>query len=57
MAHTSGWPSGTVRSEPRTAARSSGSSWHAITVWTAATQTYPRCPVAMVASIHSMVRS
>ena len=38
-AQTSGWPSGTVKSAPSTAARSSASSWQAITVWTAATQT------------------
>ena len=38
-AHTSGWPSGTVKSASKTAARSSGSSWLAITVCTAATQT------------------
>ena len=38
-AHTSGWPSGTVKLAPSTAARSAGSSWQAITVCTAATQT------------------
>ena len=37
-AHTSGCPSGTVKSDPSTASSSSGSSWQAMTVCTAATQ-------------------
>jgi hypothetical protein len=56
-AQTSGCPSGTVKSAASTARRNSGSSWHAITVWTAATHTYPRPPFAAVASIQSSVPS
>jgi hypothetical protein len=57
IAHTSGWPSGSIRDALSTASRTSGSSCATITQCTAAAITYPFWRWATIASIQSIVRS